>query len=105
MADSAFERLNKLNSQIDLLPQHNHIEILKILYKYKNIKLNENKNGVLVNLTEVPSSVIDEIVAYIKYVEIQEKNLNENEIKKEAFKNIYFSKDNKEKSVYSSYAS
>ena len=107
MSDEGFnyERLEKLNRQIDALPQHNHVEILKILYKYKHIKLNENKNGVLVNLTEIPYSVVDEIIAYIKYVEIQEKNLNENEIKKEAFKNIYFSKDNKETPVYSTYAS
>jgi hypothetical protein len=99
-----FLPLEKLSRQIESMPMQNHIEILKILSKYKSITLNENKNGVLVNLTDVSSLVIDEISAYVKYVEIQEKNLNEVELKKATFKNTYFSKDNKEMPSYSTYA-
>jgi hypothetical protein len=41
-------------------------------------------------------NVIEEIKMYINYVNNQESTLNEIEKQKENFKNIYFSKDNKD---------
>ena len=76
------------------------IEILKIFNRHKSITLNENKNGTLVNLTDVGEEVIKELITFILYVETQERNLNETELKKEEFKSIYFAKDNKGMSAY-----
>ena len=88
--------LEEIRDKIEGMSTYNQIEILKIFTRHKNITLNENKNGTLVNLTDVDEDVIKELLAFILYVETQEKNLNETELIKEEFKNIYFAKDNKD---------
>jgi hypothetical protein len=87
--------LEEIRDKIEAMSTYNQIEILKIFNRHKNITLNENKNGTLVNLTDISEDIIKELLTFILYVETQEKNLNETELKKEEFKNIYFAKDNK----------
>lgn len=87
--------LEEIRDKIEGMSSYNQIEILKIFDRHKSITLNENKNGTLVNLTDVGEDVIKELMTFILYVETQEKNLNETELKKEEFKSIYFAKDNK----------
>tara|TARA_Y100000389_G_C17283675_1_gene424289 strand:+ start:159 stop:437 length:279 start_codon:yes stop_codon:yes gene_type:complete len=66
-------------------------EILKILSSHKEkVTLNENKNGVLVNLTDVPEFIIDEINNYIKHVNKQKEELDCDENLKEKLKVNYF---------------
>ena len=89
------ERLTNICKKIEAMPQFNQIEILKIISKHKEIILNENKNGIHINLTEINSIVIDELCDYINYINAQEMNLNIVEAQKEEFKNTYFTKDNK----------
>jgi hypothetical protein len=78
------------------MSKFNQIEVLRILSKRKNVTLNENKYGIHINLSEVDKSIIEELKVYINYVNAQELNLNEMELQKEEFKNIYFTKDNKD---------
>lgn len=80
---------------IENMNKFNQVEILRILYKNK-INLNENKYGVHINLSELDNYILFELQKYIKYVNTQENTLNDIEQQKESFKNIYFSKDNKE---------
>ena len=89
------EKLTTICKKIEVMPQFNQIEILKIISKHKEIILNENKNGIHINLTEISSIVIDELCDYINYINAQELNLNIIEAQKEEFKNTYFTKDNK----------
>ena len=89
------EKLTTICKKIETMPQFNQIEILKIISKHKEIILNENKNGIHINLTEISSSVIVELCDYINYINAQEMNLNIIETQKEEFKNTYFTKDNK----------
>ena len=90
------EELNIIREKIESMPKFNQIEVLRILSKYNKITLNENKYGVLVNMTDFEDEVIDKLKNYISYVNTQESNLNEIEVQKENFKNIYFVKDNKD---------
>jgi hypothetical protein len=90
------EELNSVREKIESMPKFNQIEVLRILSKYDKITLNENKYGVLVNMTDFEDEVIDKLKNYISYVNTQESNLNEIEVQKENFKNIYFVKDNKD---------
>ena len=80
---------------IENMNKFNQVEILRILYKNK-INLNENKYGVHINLSELDNYILFELQKFIKYVTAQENTLNDIEQQKESFKNIYFSKDNKE---------
>ena len=90
------EELNSIREKIESMPKFNQIEVLRILSKYNKITLNENKYGVLVNMTDFEDEVIDKLKNYISYVTTQESNLSEVELQKENFKNIYFVKGNKD---------
>lgn len=89
--------LNYIRDMIENMNKFNQIEILKILSKYKNVTLNENKYGIHINLSEIDKDIIDELIFYMKYVTAQEQNLNSIEQQKEDFRNTYFSKDIKDK--------
>jgi hypothetical protein len=82
--------LNQIRETIESMNKFNQIEILRILNKHSEVTLNENKNGVHINLTELSNEIIDELVLYSKYVSKQEITLHQVEQQKEAFKNIYF---------------
>ena len=89
--------LNYIRESIENMNKFNQVEILRCLNNYKDVTLNENKYGVHINLSELKKNLLDDLMAYINYVNTQESNLNEFEKQKESFKNIYFTKDNKDK--------
>jgi site-specific recombinase len=82
--------LAALKDKIERLGKNNQLEILSILKNTNGIKLNENKNGVFVNMSFLPSDSLAEIDKYVKYVSDQEKTLNEFENQKQDFKNTFF---------------
>jgi hypothetical protein len=88
--------LNQIRKQIENMNKFNQIEVLRLLNKHTNVIFNENKYGVHINLTELPKEIIDELEMYIHYVHSQEDTLHQVEQQKESFKNIYFTKDNKD---------
>ena len=90
--------LNYIREIIENMNKFNQIQVLKILNKYKEVTLNENKYGIHINLSELSKEIIDKLSDYIKYVNTQEKNLNYIEQQKETYRNTYFSKDIKSES-------
>ena len=90
--------LDYIREIIEGMNKFNQIEVLRILSKHQDITLNENKYGVHINLSEIKTEVVEELNNFIKYVNAQETNLHDIEKQKENFKNIYFTKDNKDKS-------
>jgi hypothetical protein len=79
-----------LKSRIDRMSKSQHIEILRILKKNSEVKLNENKSGVFINLSFLPQDTVSAIHEYVKYVEDQENAISSLETQKEVFKNAYF---------------
>ena len=90
------EELNTIRDKIEQMSKFNQVEILKIMKKHNSVTLNENKYGIHINLTDLNTTILEEMKAYINYVNAQETNLNELEKQKEDCKNIYFAKDNKD---------
>jgi len=84
--------LMMLKDGIETMPQVHQIEILRILHK-KKTQLNENKNGVFVNISKLNDAILQELEDYMKYVIQQEKQLSEVETQKEFLTKEYF--DNK----------
>ena len=82
--------LAALKDKIERLGKNNQLEIMSILKNTNGIKLNENKNGVFVNMSFLPSDSLAEIDKYVKYVSDQEKTLNDFENQKQDFKNTFF---------------
>lgn len=68
--------LEKIKNKIEKMTILQHIEILKIIKKNKNIKINENKNGVYINMSYLPIKTIYELEIYIKYIDDQTAILN-----------------------------
>lgn len=82
--------LEDLKNKIEFMSKMHHVEILKIMKKNQNIKLNENKNGVYINLSFLPQITVDEIMNYVSYINDQENSLQSLEIQKDDFKNAFF---------------
>jgi hypothetical protein len=93
----SISELNYIRETIEKMNKFNQIEILRILNKYENVTLNENKYGIHINLSELDKEIIQELNIFIKYVNTQEQTLTSIEQQKEDYRNIYFSKDIKEK--------
>ena len=92
----SISELNYIRDSIENMNKFNQIEVLRILNKHKDVILNENKYGIHINLSELSKTILDELHNYIKYVNTQEIVLHEVDQEKENFKNIYFTKDNKD---------
>lgn len=92
-----YDEINQIQQTIENMNKFNQIEVLRILKKYPEVTLNENKYGIHINLTELRYDILNELLTYIKYVNTQEITLNSIEKQKEDYKNTYFSKDIKDK--------
>tara|TARA_B100000902_G_scaffold400009_1_gene474517 strand:- start:7330 stop:7605 length:276 start_codon:yes stop_codon:yes gene_type:complete len=88
------DKLKTLRDNIEKLNKNNHIDILRLLIK-KNVFINENKNGVFINLTDLSNDIIIDMEKYIDYVNEQKIDLDYIEKQKDELENKYF-KDNKE---------
>lgn len=97
--------LESMKQQIEKMDKTHHIEILKILKQNNSITLNENKSGVYVNLSLLPSNVMEQLKKYVNYTDTQEAVINTLEIQKDNFRNTFFSeKEDKDNSLsYASY--
>lgn len=84
------EELKHIKKQVENMNLSQQLEILKILHQENDVKINENKSGIYVNLTFLPKEVLDKVNDYLKYVTDQETSLNIIEDKKETVKQEFF---------------
>ena len=84
------KELNDIKKTIEGMDKSNQIEILKILKKNPNIKLNENKSGVFVNITYLSEDILNDIKKHISYIEEQEKCLEQMEYQKKELGDTFF---------------
>ena len=87
--------LNNIKERIENLNKFHQVEILKLLKTSDNATLNENKNGIFINMTSLSNKVIVELEKYLEYVDKQETRLGVIEQQKSLLSNTFF-KDNKE---------
>ena len=85
--------LISVKNDIEALNNFNQIEILRILTSHGTSHINENKNGIHVNITELNQKTLVNIQQYISYIKQQECDISKDEKQKEDIKNIYFSKN------------
>ena len=77
-----------LLSEIHQLNATEHVVIGTILRKYPNIKLNENNQGIMINVSTIPDEAVQEILQYIKYVKEQQEVVNQFEDEVRKYKEI-----------------
>jgi len=90
-----------MKKKIDTLDKEHHIQILKIIKNSPvNHTLNENKNGVFVNLSVLQEETVENIRNYLDYLNQQENLLIDLETQKEDVKNTFFiEKEDKANSI------
>lgn len=77
--------LQKINS---LEPKH-HIMIGTILRKYPVVKLNENKGGIVVNMSTIPQEAKEELQKYVEYLNEQQSLLSKIENQTNEYKQYF----------------
>ena len=87
-----------IRDEIEKMEKIHQVHILKI-FKKNNIDFTENSNGIFVNMSILNKDILNDIRSYIKYVNLQQKQLNKVEQDKERYKKEFY-KDNKEVSTY-----
>ena len=83
--------LENIRDSIEKFNKFNQIEVLRILKSHSDVVLNENKNGVYINLADVNEQAVEQLVAFISYVNDQEASLDATEKQKQEFKSAFFS--------------
>ena len=83
--------LMSLKEGIENMPVVHQIEVLRILCS-KNTQINENKNGVFVNISRLNNDLIQELYDYMIYFINQENHLNEIEQQKQSLTKEFFDK-------------
>lgn len=82
--------MTKLIETIGTLGKKEHIIIGSILKKYPTVKMNENKGGIMINITTVPPEAISEIETYLSFVFQQIDTLQKIETKANDYYEQYF---------------
>ena len=91
--------MNKLlliKDNIEGMEKCHQIEVLKIFYNEDSESINENNNGVFINLVDISNDIIQKLQEYIIYVDKQQKHLFNIEQKKISIENTFFNNTNKD---------
>ena len=78
--------IERIKNSVEQLSKTHHIEILKIIKQFQDVKINENKSGVYINLTFLQKEVLDKINEYLEYINGQEEMLEIAETEKTLIK-------------------
>lgn len=82
--------LTEMKNKIESWEKYHQVEVLRILNKHEKDKLNENRNGIFVNLLCISNVTKDELHAYIQYVDNQMSQLKSAEKVKDEIKDAFF---------------
>ena len=82
--ESYYENLETLKNQIQQFPKQHQLHILKVIHEHDE-QISQNKNGVFINLSTLPLSVVQQIGDYAAYVVKQESDLKERESQADEF--------------------
>ena len=87
--------LAKMRDSIENLNKEQQIQILR-LFKENKIPINENKNGVFINLTGMSDDILSKLDTHLEHIISQENLLKTTEDVKKTYKDNYFDKDIKD---------
>ena len=93
--------LIQMKNEIEECSKIHQIEILRILSGDSSITLNENNNGIFVNLTDVSDDIVKKIKEYLLYVDKQKMGLIQLENVKNDLKNEFFNDKNESNKLQS----
>lgn len=80
-----------MKTAIEKWDKYHQVEILRILNRCEKTKINQNKNGIFVNMSCLRPDTLAAIAQYIDYVQQQTLQLALIEKEKEKYKKTFFS--------------
>lgn len=80
--------LNGIKVSIESMEKYHQVEILRIIKKYPQVTLNQNNNGIFINLSLCGPALLEELQVYMAYVDKQMNQLDELEIHKALYKQL-----------------
>jgi len=90
--------LTTIRDDIENMEKIHQLNILQI-FNRNDIEYTENSNGIFINMTILDQKIIAEIITYMKYVKLQEMQLDKVEAMKDRYKEEFY-KDNKAEPTY-----
>ena len=82
----------QIRDKIESMSKNYQIEVGKILLD-NQININENQNGLFINLSDVNEEVMNKMQEFLEYVDLQETHLNVIETAKEGLKDTFFKEE------------
>ena len=93
MTDTRQDELTRIKSCIEKMNKFHQVGVLKLLSSREGLTINENNNGVFINLSDLDDETLKQLGNYIHYVNEQESDLNQHEQEKEKYKTVFFDND------------
>ena len=90
------EQLTLLKENVEKLSFFHQVEVLRILNEKNSSRLNENKNGVFINMTNIDAETIAKLKTYLTYVLKQEKQISSIEDEKKKLSQQFFNEGGKD---------
>jgi hypothetical protein len=81
--------LTRLKDDIEQFERSSQARALRILTD-NDVPYDENPNGVFVNMSNIPTNVVDKLDKYVTYVKLQQQFLQDQELEKEVLRQNYF---------------
>ncbi len=85
-----YNQLISIKETIENMSKKHQIDVLKIFKKNEKIILNENSNGIFVNLSELEYQDLINLQEFINYVNKQQEQLDNVEDTKTNIENKFF---------------
>lgn len=85
-----YEKLICIKESIEKMSKYHQQEILEILKNFKSVILNENNNGVFINLSNLDNEVICKLEDYISYFNRQQQYIDVIEMEKRSIETNFF---------------
>ena len=82
-----------IKDRVEQMSKNYHVEIARLLIQKYNVSYDENQNGLFINLSNLSPEVHKTIIHFINYVDLQEKQLRDDENEKDGLKDTYFKKE------------
>jgi hypothetical protein len=83
--------MQSIKDKIEALSKHHQIEIGRMLIHDHNVSYDENKNGIFINMSSLPTEVVHKLDEFIRHVDMQETYLQIDEQEKDELKDTFFS--------------
>lgn len=79
-----------LKDKLEKMNKPQQIELARMLIHEYRVTYDENQNGIFINMSELPPSILEKIRSFLKYIELQEENITNVEREMNGLKDTFF---------------